>query len=186
MKESPFVAIFKTAANEVAGKNLVVKRGANLLYQIQLNRKLEVALSDEDFRTPKRGKSAFQTDICVFERVGEVDFPRVVIEFKTHITTHDIITYSAKAGNHKKIYPHLRYGILMSELDSIPNRVFTHNEHLDFAIAASNYKSGAKLTDLCTRLLKDEIEVSKTLEAIHFDNKKYDYFRTGIQFDNFE
>lgn len=44
-------------------------------------------------RKPRRGASAFQTDLCVFEdKSEEVTIPRVVIEFKTHISTHDVLT----------------------------------------------------------------------------------------------
>ncbi len=185
MKESPFVEIFKNAASKVAGENLVVRKGSNLLYQIQLNKKLELLLSENDLKTPKRGSSAFQTDICIFEKIENIELPRVVIEFKTNITTHDIITYSSKAGKHKGIYPYLRYGLLMSEIESIPKRVFIHNEHLDFILAARKYKDGNSLNDFVKNLIEQEIEVSKTLEAIHFENKKYDYYRTGIIFKNF-
>ena len=170
MKESPFVKIFESAAIDVAGRSLIVKKGANLLYQIQLNRELKLSLSEEELSHPKRGNSAFQTDICIFDTIGDVELPRVVIEFKTSITTHDILTYSTKAGNHKRIYPYLRYGLLISEFDSIPNRVFTHNEHLDFVIAARKYKDKKVLQKFIRDLLKKEIAISRTLEEIHFDN----------------
>ena len=34
-----------------------------------------------------------------------MEIPRVVMEFKPRITTHDVIIYSAKARKHKQIYP---------------------------------------------------------------------------------
>lgn len=66
----------------------------------------------ERIQAPKRGDSAFQTDLCIFERVEDVLLPRVVLEFKTSVTTHDILTYSTKAEKHKTIYPNLRYGLV--------------------------------------------------------------------------
>ena len=81
------------------GEKAVVKRGANLFYQLFLDRTLNLGVSDT--RSPGRGSSAFQTDICVCELLDGIEFPRVVVEFKTNITTHDILTYSAKAGKHK-------------------------------------------------------------------------------------
>jgi len=185
MKESPFVKIFESVASEISGENLIVEKGANLLYQLQLNKQLQVALTENDIIHPKRGKSAFQTDICIFEQIGEVKLPRVVIEFKTSITTHDILTYSAKAGSHKKIYPYLRYGLLISEFNAIPNRVFIHNENLDFVIAAEKYKGENILRTFAKELLDKEIRISRTLDKIHFENKKYDYYRTDIVFQNF-
>ena len=107
--ESPFVAIAQGVAESILVSPFRVVRGAPLLYEIRVNNNLEV-VSQEQVRKPKRGTSAFQTDLCIFEdKTPEVSIPRVVIEFKTGITTHDVLTYSAKAVRHKKIYPYLRY-----------------------------------------------------------------------------
>jgi hypothetical protein len=113
-EESPFVAIAQAVAKEILQFPLHVKRGAPLLYEIKVNNNLQV-MEPERIRKPTRGASAFQTDLCIFEeRSPEILIPRVVIEFKTRITTHDVLTYSAKAIKHKQIYPYLRYGILVS------------------------------------------------------------------------
>ena len=32
------------------------------------------------------------------------------MEFKQGLSTHDVLTYSAKATRHKQVYPYLRYG----------------------------------------------------------------------------
>ena len=183
MKESEFVEIFKTAAKEIFHGKLIVKKGANLLYELTLNRKLE--LSIKDTANPKRGQSAFQTDICIFEKINSVEYPRVVIEFKTNITTHDIITYSAKAGRHKRIYPGLRYGLLASEIKAIPNRFFIHNENIDFFITAEEYKDEKKLLKMIKELVEKEISTSRTLEKIYYDDSKFNYYRTEIAFGNF-
>jgi hypothetical protein len=182
MKESQFVDIFQSVSSEVS-RDFVVKRGTNLLYQLMLNRNLQ--LSVDLGYPPMRGESAFQTDVCIFEISGGKEFPRVVIEFKTDITTHDVLTYSAKAGKHKKIYPWLRYGLLASEIDSIPKRFFIHNEYLDFFIAAKKYTDNAKLRIFAKELISQEIKISRTLEKIQFDNEKFDFFRTDIVFENF-
>lgn len=182
MKESNFVSIFKEAARKTS-KNLIVKQGSNLFYELSLNRNLELSVSD--LSKPKRGQSAFQTDICIYEHINNIDFPRIVIEFKTNISTHDILTYSTKAGKHKKIYPCLRYGLLASEIDFIPDRFFMHNENIDFFIAAAKYKDHPKFQHLVDDLIKKEIEISKIIEEIHFGDIKYDYYRTDIVFQNF-
>lgn len=183
MKESAFVKIFEEAAKEALGETAIVKRGESLYYSLSLDRKL--CLSTPNTQKPKRGSSAFETDICIFERKEVIDFPRVVIEFKERITTHDILTYSAKAGKHKQIYPCLRYGLLASELDSIPGRFFTHNESLDFFIAAKNYKEPRRVRILALQLIERELKISKTLEEIHFGGKKVDYFCRDILFQKF-
>jgi hypothetical protein len=183
MKESEFVAVFQQAAAEIYGGKFVVRRGAALLYELLLGSSLEVLIKDT--RRPKRGYSAFQTDLCIFEKRDGVEYPRVVIEFKTRITTHDIILYSSKAGKHKQIYPGLRYGLLASELEVIPDRFFIHNESIDFFIAAKKYKDRAVLKSMIEELVNTEVTASRRLEMINMGTEKFDYFRTDVVFRNF-
>jgi hypothetical protein len=128
--ESKFVAVAQEVAERVLPSPLFVRRGAALLYQVTVNNQLSLTVN---VTRPARGNSAFQTDLCVFEKkTEEVSIPRVVMEFKTSITTHDVLTYSAKATKHKQVYPYLRYGIVASNETAVPGRLFTHNESLDF------------------------------------------------------
>lgn len=183
MKESAFVEIFEAIARDQLGARAIVRRGANLYYEMPLNRRLE--LSNPNTKNPKRGSSAFQTDICVFELIDGIEFPRLVIEFKEQITTHDILTYSTKAGKHKQIYPCLRYGVLASEVSFIPKRFFIHNENIDFFIAAKRYRDSASIESLSRNLILEEIETSRILERIHFDNEKVDFYCRNIVFRDF-
>ena len=182
MNESPFVKFFESIARDALGDKVVVRGKANLFYELFLDRKLELAVHDT--KSPKRGSSAFQTDICIFEVLDGVEFPRVAIEFKESITTHDILTYSSKAGRHKQIYPCLRYGLLSGAAESIPSRFFIHNEHLDFFIAAQRYKTESALRPFVKTLIEKELDISRTLEQIHFGNQKFDYYRRDIIFKN--
>jgi hypothetical protein len=179
MEESAFVGIFESIAREILGEKAIVRRKANLFYELFLNQKLKLAVNLE---LPKRGASAFQTDICIFEKVDQTEFPRVAVEFKERITTHDILTYSSKAGKHKQIYPCLRYGLVAGAIDSIPSRFFIHNENLDFCIAAKNHRTEANLRSFAKKLMEEELKTSKTLEQIHFGNQKFDYYRREIIF----
>jgi hypothetical protein len=178
--ESPFVEIAQSVAQRILLPPLRVVRGAPLLYEITVNNRLEV-MSQEKVRKPKRGASAFQTDLCIFEdKTSDISIPRVVIEFKTKITTHDILTYSAKATQHKQIYPYLRYGILASGEKVVPGRVFTHNKSLDFFVSVE----GLEETDLeafLESLFKSEVASSKCLEDIAFGKVKTRLFRTEVE-----
>jgi len=138
MKESDFVKVFAESAQAIYGDKLVVKTHQSLLYELLLDTSLE--FWPKNAKNPKRGYSAFETDLCIYEKMNGIEFPRIAIEFKTEVTTHDVITYSAKAGKHKTIYPGLRYGLIASEINSVPDRFFIHNENIDFFIAAKNYK----------------------------------------------
>lgn len=79
----------------------------------------------------------------------------------------------------------MRYGLLASDIESIPKRFFKHNEHIDFFIAAKKYRE-QKSFDFIKVLIKKEIKISQILEDIHFEKKSYDYYRRDIIFDNFE
>lgn len=180
--ESGFFEIFRKAAENSLDKRFEIRKKANLLYELFLDKELKYSPIDPN--NPKRGYSAFQTDLCVFENINGLLLPRVVIEFKTKVSSHDIITYSGKAGKHKAIYPSLRYGILASEIDKIPNRFFIHNEHIDFFIAALNYKD-KNLSDFAGELISKEITVSRKLDKINFEDQKFDYYRSDIILDIF-
>lgn len=176
--ESEFVAIALEVGNRILPHpQYHVEQGAVLLYQITVDNRLEVRI---DIRHPVRGRSAFETDLCVFEnrevedKSGEltiIHLPRVVMEFKTGITTHDVLTYSAKAKMHKQIYPYLRYGMIASKHRELPKRFFTHNESLDFcATVADLHEPG--LSVFFEELLTNEISCSKKLEEIAFGRTK--------------
>lgn len=173
--ESPFVAAALEAAKEILAPPLSIVRGAPLLYQVTVDNELQLTV---DPKQATRGASAFQTDLCVFEaKPSGVKIPRVVLEFKGRITTHDVLTYSAKARKHKQVYPYLRYGIVMSEEPRIPGRVFTHNEALDFALALQSFKTH-RLREILASTIQDEVEASRRLESIVFGPARAYLFRS--------
>src|SRR4051812_43461255 len=112
MQEDPFVATAMAAASDVLAPPLSIHRGAALLYQVTVDNRLNIRV---DPKKPMRGQSAFQTDLCVFETIDDqTQIPRVVLEFKSNLTTHDVLIYSTKARKHKQIYPYLRYGLIVA------------------------------------------------------------------------
>jgi hypothetical protein len=179
MPEDQFVGEALKVAKKILRPPLLIQRGAMLLYQVTVNNQLEITVNPMN---PSRGKSAFQTDLCVLEEVrGGVLIPRVVIEFKANISTHDVITYSAKARKHKQVYPYLRYGILGSREWHVPGRVFAHNEALDFCVAAAAFKP-YQFRKALEKLLGEEIEASRKLEEMAFGKVYAPIFRTEVIF----
>jgi hypothetical protein len=161
------------------GKPLEVRRGAALLYQVTVSNRLEV-MSPERVRSPKRGDSAFETDLCVFERKDEdVWLPRVVMEFKTDVTTHTLMTYSTKAERHKQIYPYLRYGLIASSLKQIPGRFFKHNEGLDFFLCTKDLTK-QQTEKAFASMLEAEIGCSRLLEEVAFGSNSARLYRSHI------
>ncbi|WP_290902057.1 hypothetical protein [Aquabacterium sp.] len=178
--ESSFVTLAQSVAEQVLSDPLHIKRGASLLYQVAVDNQLSLTVNP---KRPVRGSSAFQTDLCVFEKKYEdVIIPRVVLEFKTSITTHDVLTYSAKASKHKQVYPYLRYGIVASKNSAVPGRLFTHNESLDFCAALDGLSDKA-LREFFSSLLAAEVQSSRRLEAIAFGSIRTRLFRTEVLID---
>jgi hypothetical protein len=177
MPEDVFVDTAMKAAKSVIGPPLLVERGASLLYQVTVDNRLNVGVNP---KKPKRGQAAFQTDLCIFDQVEtDVKIPRVVLEFKKGLSTHDVLIYSSKARRHKQIYPYLRYGLIIGDEAKIPDRFFTHNEGLDFCVAASSFKEH-RLHEIMAKLLKAEIEESRKLEKIAFGKLDCHLFRYAI------
>jgi hypothetical protein len=138
-----------------------VHKGQSLIYQVVVDEALRFQPADP--RTPTRGGNAFQTDILV-TRALDPKTPLVVVEVKASLTTHDVITYSAKASRHKNVYPYLRYGIAFTgeEPAVIPGRFFTHNSSFDFAISLEKPEAN-RLPD-CEKLVaivKDQLAVAE-------------------------
>lgn len=176
-KESPFVDLALDVARTILAPPLSIERGAALLYQITVNNELSVTV---DPKRPRRGTSAFQTDLCVFEAKSEsVVIPRVVLEFKTDITTHDVLVYSVKARKHKQVYPYLRYGMVASDRDYVAGKIFNHNESLDFCGTVKGLDDAA-LRAFFADLFEKEVAASQRLEAIFFGKMRTRLFRTEV------
>ena len=105
--------------------------------------------------------------------------PRVVLEFKTSITTHYVLTYSAKARKHKQVYPYVRYGVVASEAAHVAGRVFNHNESLDFCAAVANLDADA-LRTFVAGLFELEVAASRRLEGIFFGATQTRLFRSEV------
>lgn len=62
-----------------------------------------------------KGKKVYAVDVLIYREVNDGEKnPLVVIEGKiiSH-SSHDAITYSEKARQHKTVFPHLRYGFIV-------------------------------------------------------------------------
>jgi hypothetical protein len=94
-------------------QNVIVQIGDPLLYTLHVS-----SYHSESTKPRKTSQNAYQTDLLISEQfTGSTDWvPRVVVEFKLGtVTTHDALTYSAKAAMHKNVHPYLRYGIVIGK-----------------------------------------------------------------------
>jgi hypothetical protein len=147
----------RPVAESVLTGGLKLRVKANLLYEAPLDNRLQLEVAPTH---PARGQYAFQTDLAIFERrLGGIELPRVVFKVKRDISTHDVITYSAKALRHMRVYPYLRHGFLVYGREMNSGNFFTHNETLDFFAAVGGLQrdglgisSGSSSRGRCERL----------------------------------
>jgi len=133
--EQQFSALLGKALKAKFEPSYAISEKKALLYKLHLDPNLHIQPSPTSEATiePKRGVYAFETDLLI----EDSHRPLVVCELKLGITSHDVITYSAKAAKHKEIYPFLRYGLLIGGQSTVDARFFTHNSDLDFVLALS-------------------------------------------------
>jgi len=126
--------------------------------------------------TPVSKSIEFQTDLAIIESDGNENWkPRVIIEAKVDsVSTHDAITYSHKAINHKSVHPYLRYGIILGNRkeSSLPGRLYRHGQNFDFMASFREYEPSEKEMLIFARVLQDEIEASREMEKIIYDSRK--------------
>lgn len=156
-------------------KSLIVESGAKLYYELTINNKLELQQNPKE---PLRGKSAFETDILISKKDGNLKIPKVVIELKKNMTTHDVITYSSKATRHKRVYPYLRYGLIIFEEDKIPTRFFIHNEGIDFAIGYKGFDN----KNLLLEIIMKQVWYSDLIEHRIFGKQKSSFYSLNPEF----
>jgi hypothetical protein len=80
----------------------------------------------------------YETDLMIYEEVGGLIKPRIIIEAKyNQVSTHDAITYSHKASQHKGVTPYLRYGIMLGNMGAkfLPPRLMRHGSNFVFLIS---------------------------------------------------
>ncbi len=112
MTEKEWVALIVEFLRPRLTLGCKAKVGHRLPYSLEI-----VRYSDE---APVTQPIAYQTDILITEGDGSGWIPRIVIEAKIgNVTTHDAITYSQKAANHKAVHPYLRYGIILGAWEDL-------------------------------------------------------------------
>jgi hypothetical protein len=125
---------------------------------------------------PEAEAISFAIDFSVIEELPDGSWkPRVVVEAKVNsITTHDAITYSRKAADHKSVFPYLRYGIMLGNRRHfpLPGRLYRHGTQFDFMISFRDHELSAKELEAFNALLLEEVEASKALDNMIYESRK--------------
>ena len=133
----------------------------------------------------------YKTDLLIYEEAQNQIKPRIIIEAKyannnKEITTHDAITYSNKAAQHKAITPYLRYGIMLGQHNSLPGRLFRHGVNFDFMISFEGEEPTSKEKASLVELINSEWNFSKQIEEMLSENrsrnrKRYFMLQNALQ-----
>jgi hypothetical protein len=118
----------------------------------------------------KSSVTAYETDLLIYDQLDAKWWvPRVVVECKLKkVTSHDALTYDAKAATHKNVHPYLRYGVLIGARsdNTLPVRLFRHGDHFDFMITwAEDVPSPAEWESFLA-LITEEIKVSRKIQEL--------------------
>jgi hypothetical protein len=165
---------------------LEIDIGKSLFYLLFIDENGDIPLHLNPQGEPMRGKgTGFEQDILLFERVaGRTSIvPRVAGEVKFGgVTTHDTIVYSAKAELIRNVYPYLRYGLILGNMNTIPSRVLRLGREFDFMVQISNPPTEAEF-DRLAKLLADEVETSQKLSKVFFESTNVSIFRRRIDIE---
>lgn len=123
-----------------------------------------------DNQPDQRYAAGYQTDLLVFDHDPEKSWwiPRVVIECKIGaVTTHDALTYSAKASTHKHVHPYVRYGILIGNFGTaVPARLVRHGAYFDFMASWCGPDPTEREWSDLVGIVHNEIDASRTLQSL--------------------
>lgn len=177
MNEKEFTDSFVEALNlNIPPFQIATKK--SVLYQLVINDKGRVDMGvDIDSGEPIRGGGkGFEQDILIYEETREDShtslIPRVIAEVKFgKVTTHDPIVYSEKARRIRRIYPFVRYGLILADMKNIPGRVLRLGDEFDFIRVVATPLTPSDLAQ-CRDLFKSELETSLELSNLLFNNKK--------------
>ncbi len=153
------------AAADVRGIRTRVRTGYRLPYLYEIHRFQHEADTPADSKA-----SRYETDLLIYDERSDKEgwVPRVIVECKVaSVTTHDALTYSAKAATHKHVHPYLRYGILIGSYgDSIPARLVRHGAYFDFMGVWNDEKATKAEWTQFVHVVLDEIRASRTLQDL--------------------
>ena len=178
MTEEEFQDMLTAKLKEYFKKDgIAVNKWKNLIYRVIVGSNMKYV--PETPLKNIRGRFAFQTDILI----SKDSVPLVVIELKYRgITTHNILTYSSKAQEHKRIYPYLRYGLVAGGRKNIPKRFFVHNFGFDFAFALPDLEDKEE-TEKLVEILREQVSNASTLLKIFEQNKKVKFVNSSLKIE---
>lgn len=144
------------------------KDGAKLAYACEIQR---YGADDVPLVTTNK----YETDILISDVYADGSWiPRVIVECKLQsVTTHDALTYSAKASSHRAVHPYLRYGFLAGRRTdyALPARLIRHGQQFDFMISWKAMNASPTEWKSFSSLIHIEADASRKLQLLLTDNR---------------
>lgn len=164
MRENEWTeSICELLKKEYLGNNICVEVLKKIPYAY------EIKSFNDEWEIEEEDTSSFETDLVIYEKYNSKIIPRVIIEAKVDkVTTHDAITYSHKASNHKNVMPYIRYGIMIGNREHypLPGRLFRHGINFDFLFSFVGYVPTEREMHVFADMLRKEIKYSREYEEI--------------------
>lgn len=173
MRETEWVEL---VAKTVRPELTAVDQSLDVQTQVKIPYGHEIRAYDKD-QKPETEVIEFATDFIVVEGTDGGWKPRIVVEAKVDsVTTHDAITYSQKAANHKSVFPYLRYGIMLGNRQHypLPGRLYRHGTQFDFMISFRKYEPTVKELEAFRDVLLEEVRASQALEKMIYESRRRD------------
>jgi len=166
---------------------LHVETKKSLYYALTIDETGKMEWRRDSEKVPVRGGgSAFEQDILVYEIATGSDretstVPRIAIEVKYGgITTHDCLTYSEKARQIRQIYPYIRYGLLIGNVDFVPARAVRLGMEFDFISILPKVIDDTALNGF-SDLVQSELKTSQQLSQIRSGKTKLSGIRRPLK-----
>ena len=72
------------------------------------------------------------------------------------------------------MHPYLRYGMMLGKRDNypLPGRLYSHGAMFDFMISFRGFRPSDVESRCFVKLLRSEVQASRTLQRILFDSRK--------------
>jgi len=153
-------------------KKLQIASIKNAEVRVESGHKLPYAFEVLEYASlepSKQNINQYETDVLIFDQYEkDLWVPRVVVECKLRITTHDVLTYSSKSATHKNVHPYLRYGILIGNQKNtaLPWRLVRHGANFDFMASWEDYEANDDEWHDLMDVLVEEVKASRKLQAM--------------------
>lgn len=128
--------------------------------------------SNEEITIKNFSNNNWHPDILIEEEIKvngkSYHIPRLIIEskyYKSSAVLHEFIAYNYKVESHKRLYPGLRYGLIIGNSRYIPNSAIRFGNNFDFILSLGDVLTDEE-KERFINIIKKNLTYIKNLEFI--------------------